>query len=211
MGLGMSRFPDPYQTRDDLSHATVFLVVLLLLIAVGAVLFFGNSWAFAPSDLMARLRASPTAGPSNDSSNPGGGPAFTAPTSVPPLAGVPYQPTPDHSVTPTVVNHPTATPASPNATPGSNQSAAPAPTASGPPTPTPAPPTPPPTARVANTGGDGVYLRHSPRLGDLWIAWPDNTPLTPQGAEADADGTHWLQVRDPKGNVGWVPAQYVTR
>lgn len=206
MGLGMSRFPDPYQTRDDLSHATVFLVVLLLLIAVGAVLFFGNSWAFAPSSLMGQLRASPAADTQGERPGNGAGPNFTAPTSVPPLAGIPYQPTSDHPLTPG------ATPAGQTPTPAPALSATPQPaTASPAATPTPPKPTPSVAARVANTGGDGVYLRHSPRLNDLWVAWPDNTPLTLQGPEADADGTHWLQVRDPKGNVGWVPAQYVAR
>jgi hypothetical protein len=72
-------------------------------------------------------------------------------------------------------------------------------------------PAPPSSGRVGNTGGDGVFLRHSPRLADRWIAWADNTPLTLLGAEADGDGQHWLQVRDPHNDVGWVPAQFVMR
>jgi hypothetical protein len=64
---------------------------------------------------------------------------------------------------------------------------------------------------VGNTGGDGVFLRRSPRLADHWTIWADNTPLILLGNEADGDGQHWLQVRDPKDEVGWVPAQYVIR
>jgi hypothetical protein len=66
-----------------------------------------------------------------------------------------------------------------------------------------------PIGVVGNTGGDGVYLRRTPRLNDRLIAWPDETRLQLLGAEADGDGQHWLQVRDPKNNVGWVPAQFV--
>jgi hypothetical protein len=62
---------------------------------------------------------------------------------------------------------------------------------------------------VGNTGGDGVYLRRTPILSDTWIAWPDGTPLVLLGSFTDRQGFAWLQVRDPKNNVGWVPAQYV--
>jgi hypothetical protein len=65
------------------------------------------------------------------------------------------------------------------------------------------------TAKVGNTGGDGVYLRHTPNLNDKWVAWPDNTPLTLTGAQANADGVQWVQVRDPRGDVGWIPTQFV--
>jgi hypothetical protein len=63
---------------------------------------------------------------------------------------------------------------------------------------------------VGNTDGDGAYLRRSPRLADRWIVWPDRTLLVLLGNEADGDGQRWLQVRDPKDNVGWIPAKYVT-
>jgi hypothetical protein len=82
-------------------------------------------------------------------------------------------------------------------------------------TPTPASSSPTPVSQVdlvghvANTGGEGVFLRHTPLLADRWMAWPDRTPLVFLGNEADGDGLHWVQVRDPKNNVGWVPAQYV--
>jgi hypothetical protein len=46
-------------------------------------------------------------------------------------------------------------------------------------------------------------------MSDTWIAWRDNTPLVLTGATATGDGQQWLQVRDPKNNVGWVPAQFV--
>jgi hypothetical protein len=46
---------------------------------------------------------------------------------------------------------------------------------------------------------------------ESWAAWADKTPLVLLGDEADGDGQHWLQVRDPRANVGWVPAQYIIR
>lgn len=195
MSLGMSRFPDPYKARDDLSHAAVFLVVLLLLVVVGAVLFFGNAWVFAPSDLTSRILASPTArNTSNSRSTPGAPPAFSAPTSVPPLAGVLIQPTPGPTMPATATARPS------NAT------------VTVPPTPPPqATSTPLPVAHIGNTGGDGAYLRHTPHLADHWVAWHDNTPVVLLGNQTDGDGQHWLQVRDPLNNVGWMPAQYVVR
>ncbi|MGH2459472.1 MAG: hypothetical protein ACRDIY_11470 [Chloroflexota bacterium] len=201
MGMGMSRFPDPYDTRDDLSHAAVFLIVLLLLLSVGTILFFGNAWLFAPVQIPSFLSTSANGIHAASTPRPAEPPSFSAPTPVPPLAGVPFKPTPNG--TPTATPHPSAaTAASKAPTPGK-------PTTT-PPSATPAR-TAVPTARVGNTGGDGVYLRHTPHLSDAWIAWRDGTPLILTGAEADGDGEHWYQVRDPRGDVGWMPAQYVVR
>jgi hypothetical protein len=65
--------------------------------------------------------------------------------------------------------------------------------------------------KVGNTSGQGVFLRKTPRLSDRWIAWPDRTPLVLLGDTAEGDGQHWLEVRDPKSNIGWVPAQYLVQ
>ncbi len=199
MSMGMSRFPDPYETRDDLSHATVFLVVLLLLLSVGAILFFGNAWLFAPVQAPSFLSTSASAVHSASGPTPAEPPTFVAPSPVPPLAGVPFKPTPNGTQTATPRS---ATPTPTTTTPSPSATATAMTTATA---------TPQPIARVGNTGGDGVYLRHTPRLNDTWLAWRDNTPLVLTGAEADGDGEHWLQVRDPRGNVGWVPARYVVR
>jgi hypothetical protein len=75
--------------------------------------------------------------------------------------------------------------------------------------------TPVPTLRlvVANTGGDGVYIRRDPNRSrakeNLVRLWPEGTVLTPLGELITSDEWEWHKVRDPAGNVGWVPKQYV--
>ena len=68
---------------------------------------------------------------------------------------------------------------------------------------------------VANTGGQGVYLRRQPDWSNKWVAWSEDTKLQVLAAgvsgngAAGASGAGWLQVRDPEGRVGYVPEQYV--
>jgi hypothetical protein len=62
---------------------------------------------------------------------------------------------------------------------------------------------------VANTGGDGVFLRRTPQYGDKMAAWPDETPLEEIGPERNVNGTLWHHVRAPDGTEGYVPAEYV--
>ena len=80
-------------------------------------------------------------------------------------------------------------------------------------TPKPGSPTPQATpsgrVRVGNTNGDGVYLRRTPNLNDRILPWPDNTPLEVVGEDVSADGLVWKKVKDPRGNIGFIPAQYV--
>lgn len=116
-------------------------------------------------------------------------------------------------------------PQSPLARRGAAGSAAPAPTITlalnnlpaVPPTATPLPPPMPAapaiggakrTFGVANTGGEGVYLRRSPRLDDRLSAWPDDTRLEEIGPETTVDGVVWRHVRAPNGVEGFVPARY---
>ncbi|MBI4504545.1 MAG: hypothetical protein HY691_03340 [Chloroflexi bacterium] len=62
---------------------------------------------------------------------------------------------------------------------------------------------------VGNTGGDGVYIRRTTRLADRIMAWPDGTRMESQFDEQQSEGRVWRKVRDPRGNVGWVPAEYL--
>jgi len=63
---------------------------------------------------------------------------------------------------------------------------------------------------VANTGGEGVYLRRTPRLADRDTAYVDGTTLTAIGADEQGDEQSWHHVRAPDGKTGYVPAQYTT-
>jgi len=170
-------------------EATVLIGVFLMLVIVASVLYYGAPWfpsmmAFGPEErVVTKAKISVPV-----RSFPSAPPTYTVPTPVPALADQVIQPTPGPNLVAISVS-----------------------------TPTPVPPSPTPLApsvvvgHVANTGGDGVFLRHTPSLVDRWIAWPDHTSLVLLGNEADGDGQHWVQVRDPKNNIGWVPAQYVAR
>lgn len=61
---------------------------------------------------------------------------------------------------------------------------------------------------VANTGGEGVYLRRTPSLADRDTAYADGTQLVAIGNDTTAEGQLWRHVRAPDGKTGYVPAQY---
>ena len=63
---------------------------------------------------------------------------------------------------------------------------------------------------VANTGGQGVYLRRTANLEDRDTAYADDTVLVQIGPDVQAGGTTWHNVRTPDGKVGFVPAQFTT-
>ena len=63
---------------------------------------------------------------------------------------------------------------------------------------------------VANTGGQGVYLRRTANLEDRDTAYADDTVLVQIGADVQVGGTTWHNVRTPDGKVGFVPAQFTT-
>jgi hypothetical protein len=66
----------------------------------------------------------------------------------------------------------------------------------------------PQSLRIANTGGEGAYIRRTTNLDDRLRPWPDNTQLRVIGADASVNGTQWKHVQDPAGNEGWIPAEY---
>jgi hypothetical protein len=68
---------------------------------------------------------------------------------------------------------------------------------------------------VANTDGEGAYLRSQPRDGTdtRIIAWREGTPLTPlETTTTTVGGTSsvWVRVRDPNGQTGWVRQNYLS-
>lgn len=67
--------------------------------------------------------------------------------------------------------------------------------------------TPGRTARVANTGGQGVNMRRSPVSGDVVTVVAENATVRLLGPEERGpDGRVWRQVEDARGNQGWVLA-----
>jgi hypothetical protein len=63
--------------------------------------------------------------------------------------------------------------------------------------------------RVVKTNGEGVYIRRTPRLTDRVVAWPENTAMANLGEVVASEGIDWTRVRDPSGNVGWIPTHYL--
>src|SRR5438552_3622508 len=60
-------------------------------------------------------------------------------------------------------------------------------------------------------GGDDVLRRRPPSLADRLGAWPEGTRLQSLDEPATGDGVEWQKVRDPRGNVGYVPTRYLAR
>lgn len=65
------------------------------------------------------------------------------------------------------------------------------------------------TLFVGNTGGEGVYLRATPRMDDTLSPWPENTPMVVIGSRVEGDGHMWERVRAPDGSEGYIPAEYL--
>ena len=61
---------------------------------------------------------------------------------------------------------------------------------------------------IANTGGEGAYLRTTPNLDDRLRPWPEGVRLRVIGPDTSANEILWKQVEDPAGNRGWIPAEY---
>ncbi len=75
--------------------------------------------------------------------------------------------------------------------------------------PTPAPDDLEVTLFVGKTNGDGVYIRRNVDDTDRIKAWPDGTEMVVVGPAVAAGGRVWRNVRDPDGNVGFVPSEYL--
>ena len=189
MPLGQRNyFPNPYDKRTDSSHASIFLVVLALLVGVGVILFDGSA-DLVPKDTAALF-------PTDLSAVLGRGGATTR---VTPGAGTPIAVSSDGGQAASVQKPQSGS------VPGAAASAQVTPQA--------AAPTPIKTqagSGVIANSGNGVYLRRSPNPDDRLVAWSDGTPLALLGEETDAAGMRWVKVRDPRGNEGWLPKAYVS-
>jgi SH3-like domain-containing protein len=65
-----------------------------------------------------------------------------------------------------------------------------------------------PIAVVANTNGQGVWMRREP-AGEPVKIWPDGAPMAIIGAARSVDGRDWQNVRAADGQAGWVAADYL--
>jgi hypothetical protein len=178
--------PDAWNERGQ---AGAFLLTFILALSVGVALFARGPWIFIPTTTATAAKVAVAVTVTHRSMPV---PTFTATDDQQtqlsaPVVGAPID-------TPTEVVGSIATPTS--LAPETTSVAL--------------TPTPILVARVANTSGDGVFLRRTPLMSDRWIAWPDNTPMVLVGNETDGDGQHWLEVRDPKNDVGWVPSQFIS-
>jgi uncharacterized hydrophobic protein (TIGR00271 family) len=147
---------------------------------------------------------------------------FVPPTAAPtsPL-GATATPTPTPTATPTWTSTPSRTPtwtstptATSTPTPTATATPTPTPTATGTSTPTPTPTwTPTPAlAQVGGTDGEGVWMYLMPGLeGGKITAWRDGTLLILTGEQVEASLFTWIEVIDPKGRLGWIPARYLIR
>jgi uncharacterized hydrophobic protein (TIGR00271 family) len=128
-------------------------------------------------------------------------PPTRAPTVAPDVTAVPT-----HTATPapTATTVPSATPTrTPTSTP------TPTPTATSTSTPTPTPTATPILAKIANTGGQGVFLRDAPN-GVIIAALSESTPLQILYQRATVDGVEWADIQDGLNRTGWLPLRYVS-
>jgi hypothetical protein len=63
---------------------------------------------------------------------------------------------------------------------------------------------------VANTDVMGAYIRRTPTMEDTIRAWPDGTEMQVIGDDKVAGSRTWRRVKDPAGNEGWIPAEFLT-
>ncbi len=120
---------------------------------------------------------------------------------------------------PSVAVLPPSTPLVPVAAPGITPSPSLAAPKPAPPAPAGSPPAAKPEAaaapaaervRVANTGGDGANLRERPSSSSTRIkSLRDGTVLEIVGANQEAEGEVWRNVRDASGASGWIVSDYL--
>ena len=67
------------------------------------------------------------------------------------------------------------------------------------------------TFLVTNTLGRGMALRSAPVERSSGRVWPDGTRMVGLGTEQDAYGWTWRWVRDPDGQNGWMPSNYLVQ
>lgn len=185
---------NPYNGGRDLGLLTIFFLTFVLLGGVIGVLTVGSAWTLP--------------------SIPQFAPQVTRTSALFGTGGLDKPNVFLGSPTPSNANRPPAvTGASPTATPSA---AKPSPTPQRTPTQLPSPQASPTATEgqgtrvvIGNTGGVGAWVRRSPSINDYLIAWTDGTALEVTGPDVQNEGRTWKQVRDPQGNRGYIPAEWV--
>ena len=162
-----NQFDNPFEQRGDLSHASIFVVAILVFVGVAGVLYYGNRLAIP--------------------ANPTDALSANLPETV--RRALP-------SVVADMVPAPEATPAAENATAGAAGVVPPASAVA-------------PSQGVVVANGNGTAICRTPSLNDQLLTWPDGTGVELLGEERQAQGSKWLKVKDPRGNEGWMLAQYI--
>ncbi len=62
---------------------------------------------------------------------------------------------------------------------------------------------------MGNTDSEGVYIRRTRTMEDRIKAWPDGTKMIELTSPVEVEEHLWRHVRDPDGNEGYVPAEYL--
>jgi hypothetical protein len=62
---------------------------------------------------------------------------------------------------------------------------------------------------VANTDGEGVFLRRTPSMEDRLEVYDEGTRVQAVGPEVESEGRRWRLVKVEDGAVGWIPSQYL--
>ena len=184
--------PDRRPARFDFGLLAIFIMTIGLF--VGVVAFLTAGWAWTPPDIQNPVKVE------TRSSGLFGDSVVDRPQPTPSPAGQPSLAVAGATVAPS-----TATKAA-SATPTKPPTATSTATATNTPSPS---PTPQPTNYVlGNTGGVGAWLRRSPNMNDYLVTWVDGTRFEQVGPDVQSpDGVAWKNVRDPRGNVGFMPSR----
>ncbi len=62
--------------------------------------------------------------------------------------------------------------------------------------------------KVANTDGEGVFLRKTKAMDDKLTAYKEGTEFAVLGPPEEGEGRQWLHVRAPDGAEGYVPQEF---
>jgi hypothetical protein len=180
--------PDRRPARHDFGLLFIFFLTIALM--GGVVAFLTAGWAWKPPEipqlLKVETRSSNLFGSGVLGQTEGGAPTPTGATAS------------QAAPTKTAASSPTRT-AAPSSTA----------TATALPTTTPTATAQPQAYVVGNTDGVGVWLRRTPRLDDYLISWVDGSRMEVVGPDVNANGLDWKNVRDPRGDVGYIPAQWL--